>query len=219
MELSGFYGLIYKACVWIMRLAYLNVLWIAFTLLGLLIFGLGPATSAMFSISRKWIIGEDNIPVFRTFLTQFRSDFRKIFYLSAILFSVGALLLANLMFFTKGDVPLLQIAKILTVNLAIVYGVMLIYIFPVFCHFDLKLLQYLKQSFYIGFLHPVFTLFLVLGMVGIGFVFLKVPGLMLFFSGSSFSLFLTWGAHKAFSKLESKKFRLRVAAPSNRIVS
>lgn len=219
MELSGFYGLMYKACVWIMRLAYVNILWIAFTLLGLVIFGLGPATSAMFSISRKWIMGEESVPIFRTFLAQFRSDFRKIFYVSAILFSVGTLLVANLMFFTKGDVLLLQIAKVLTVNVAIVYGMILIYIFPVFCHFELKTLQYLKQSFFIGFLHPVFTLFLVLGMLGMGFVFLKVPGLMLFFSGSSFSLWLTWGAHTAFRKLESKKDRLRVAAPANRTAS
>ena len=57
----------YRAAEWISRLFLLNILWVVFTIVGLGIFGFGPATAAMFAIVRKWIITpQEDFPLFKT---------------------------------------------------------------------------------------------------------------------------------------------------------
>ncbi|WP_084028990.1 YesL family protein [Bacillus sp. J33] len=60
-----------------MRLVYLNLLWIAFSLLGIVLFGFFPATAAMFSVVRKWIMGETDVRVFKEFWQTYRKEFWK----------------------------------------------------------------------------------------------------------------------------------------------
>lgn len=77
MELNGFVGVLYRTSEWIMRLVYLNLLWIAFSLLGIVLFGFFPATAAMFSVVRKWIMGETDVRVFKEFWQTYRKEFWK----------------------------------------------------------------------------------------------------------------------------------------------
>ena len=63
----------YRFCEWVMRLAYLNLLWIGFTLAGAVIFGLAPATAAMFAVTRQWTLGKTDVPVFQTFFGRLKN--------------------------------------------------------------------------------------------------------------------------------------------------
>lgn len=65
--MNGFIDGYYRFAVWITRFAYLNLLWIAFSLVGLGVVGFFPATAAMFAVVRKWVHGEKDIPVFQVF--------------------------------------------------------------------------------------------------------------------------------------------------------
>ncbi|MBO1911160.1 DUF624 domain-containing protein, partial [Microvirga sp. 3-52] len=49
------------------ELIYINILWILFTILGLGIFGIFPATVSMFTIVRKIIVKEEKFKIFNTF--------------------------------------------------------------------------------------------------------------------------------------------------------
>ncbi|MBO1913821.1 DUF624 domain-containing protein, partial [Microvirga sp. 3-52] len=53
---------------WLAKLLHVQVIWILFCLIGLFIGGIFPATFTMFSIIRKWIMKQDDFPVFKTFL-------------------------------------------------------------------------------------------------------------------------------------------------------
>lgn len=64
---TGTVGGIYHISNWIMRLAYVNFLWILFTLAGFIVFGFFPATIATFAVVRKWIFDTTDIPIFTTF--------------------------------------------------------------------------------------------------------------------------------------------------------
>ena len=68
-----------RFCTWVMRLAYLNVLWILFSLAGLVVFGLMPATAAMFTVAREWAKGNTDAPVFSVFKFPLTSLFRLFF--------------------------------------------------------------------------------------------------------------------------------------------
>lgn len=75
MEMSRLLTGIYNLCKWITHFAYLNLLWIIFTLIGGVILGIIPSTVAMFAIARKTAMGEEDISVIKTFWSTFRTEF------------------------------------------------------------------------------------------------------------------------------------------------
>ena len=75
MAIDGFLRKIYDISAWITRLMYVNLLWILFMLAGLIVMGVFPSTTAMFSVTRKWILGETDTPVFHTFWKAYKQNF------------------------------------------------------------------------------------------------------------------------------------------------
>lgn len=58
------------------NLILLNILWVAFTLLGLVIFGLFPATIALFAVIRKWILENEDTPILQEFIKRYKAEFK-----------------------------------------------------------------------------------------------------------------------------------------------
>ncbi len=77
MELTGLWGAFYRVSLIISKLAYVNVLWILFSLAGLILLGVAPATVALFSVTRAWARKEWDIPVFQTFWSVYKQEFWK----------------------------------------------------------------------------------------------------------------------------------------------
>jgi uncharacterized membrane protein YesL len=69
----------------------------------------------------------------------------------------------------------------------------------------MKVFQYVKSTWIIGIFHPFQTVFMVTGCLAIGFVMLKLQGLILLFGGSVFAIWMTWGAHRVFQKLGTNR--------------
>src|SRR5690625_7886567 len=91
-------GRFMKVCEVISRMAYVNLLWIFFTILGLGVLGIIPATVSLFTITRKWVMSEQDIPVFKTFWQTYRKEFIKSNMLGVILFEIVFLLYIDLAF-------------------------------------------------------------------------------------------------------------------------
>ncbi|MGY0702716.1 DUF624 domain-containing protein [Bacillus subtilis] len=75
MEHDGSLGRMLRFCEWIMRFAYTNLLWLFFTLLGLGVFGIMPATAALFAVMRKWIQGRTTFTCSKRFGRNTRVNF------------------------------------------------------------------------------------------------------------------------------------------------
>src|SRR5699024_398229 len=80
---------------WITRLAFVNFLWILFSILGLFVGGIFPATIAALGVSRKWLMSERDIPILKTFKELYRRDFVASNILGWILTLIGILLYIN----------------------------------------------------------------------------------------------------------------------------
>src|SRR5690625_1006749 len=93
---------LFRVCEIICKMAYVNVLWIIFTLFGLVAFGFFPSTVALFAVTRKWIMGEHSIPVFTTFWSVFRQEFFKSTWLGIGLFIIGYILYIDLAYLPTG---------------------------------------------------------------------------------------------------------------------
>lgn len=204
-NMNGLMGKIYSLSELIMKLAYLNLLWILFTLLGLGLFGLFPATSAMFSTIRKWIFGEGDKPIFSTFWFYFKRDFKQANILGYILIIVGLVLYFDLKFFQASNHILFIISTFIFFILLFVYGVILLYIFPVFVHYDFKIPEYIKYTLIIAIGRPVITAIMIAGVLFVSVLLNTIPGLIPFFGGSILGGVLMWIASLSLPKVNISK--------------
>src|SRR5690625_1422043 len=128
LDYDGVTGTIYNASDWIVRIAYINVLWIFFSLVGLLIFGFFPAITAMFAVIRKVIRTEREITVFKTFWESYKSEIFTANIIGWILVVVGHILYIDYQFFTKFDNWVGTVIPFLLLAITIVFIVVLLYI-------------------------------------------------------------------------------------------
>ncbi|WP_040978051.1 YesL family protein [Oceanobacillus jeddahense] len=193
----------YIFAIWITRFAYLNLLWMLFTMAGLLFFGIMPATVAMFAIVRKWQRGEDEVRVFTTFWVIYKQEFWKANCIGLTLFALGYLFSIQFQILGAQSALIYQMAQFSIVIIFALLVILLVYLFPVYVHFELKIIGYLKWPLIIAIVHPILTIFLVacMGLAGY-FIFHVFPALLFFFGGSLSAYFITWGASKTFAKYE-----------------
>lgn len=200
MELVGVTGRFFKTCEFISKMAYVNLLWILFTVLGLGIFGFMPSTIALFTVTRKWIMGERDIPVFKTFWTTYRKEFFKSTIFGALLFIIGYIIYVDLTLLPTGGLFTFLRAGIFICG--ILYTILLLYIFPIYVHYDWKKTLYLRYALLIGIAHPHYTALITIGIVALYYICVTIPGLIPFFSVSLFSYVVMWVVYRIIQKME-----------------
>lgn len=165
MEINGFFGVVYRFSEWITRFVYVTLLWLLFTVLGFGLLGLMPATTAMFSIMRKWTMGDKDIPIFKIYKNAYKSDFRKANVLGLILLLGGGLIYFDFNFFNIDHSYVVQLMRGVDLIASIIYLMMLVYVFPVFVHYDTSVLKTLKYATLFALGHPFRTMGLLIPFV------------------------------------------------------
>ncbi|OIJ14675.1 hypothetical protein BKP37_07890 [Anaerobacillus alkalilacustris] len=204
MEMGGLMGGFYRVSVHISRLAYVNLLWIMFTLLGGVVLGIMPATVALFAITRKWVNGQDEFPIFKTYWKYYKAEFLKSNLLGFILFVLIILLYNNFMLL-QNDVIWMDIVRYILFFLTVLFAIVVIFLFPVYVHFQLNLPQYLRDALFLGLGYPVHTVLIGVGIFLLQMLFMKLPGLIPFFAMSTISYYIMWMANTTFNHVEKKR--------------
>jgi uncharacterized membrane protein YesL len=202
LSMSGLYTL----TEWITRFAYVNLLWIGFSLLGLVVFGISPATVAMFTIIRKWIMGDNEIPVFQTFWNSYKKEFLRGNRLGLII-----ALLAYIIFIDLNYIKLDTIIQIPLYLIIFVIVMTILYIFPVYVHYNVTYIQLFKNSFFIMMVNPLSSIMMLIGFVALFFVMKFLPALLFFFGGSLSAGIIMSSCYLAFQKIEKKLQKAEVA--------
>lgn len=196
---------------WVTRIAYVNILWLVFTLLGLVAFGLFPATTAMLFISRKWLAGEVDFPYFKTFIRAFKADFIKANGLGWILTVIGGILFLNYQLLQSGTE--FHISVIFAFYLFVfLYTVVVLNVFPIFVHFKAPLFVHFRSALIIGMIHFHITLAMMLVLIAMIYIASSYPTVVLFFSGSLLATSYMWLILKSIDRVEAKKEKLSVTA-------
>lgn len=190
---------------WITRIALLNVLWIVFTLLGAVILGLFPATTATFTITRKWVSGETDIPVVKTFWESYKKDFVQGNLLGYMLSVIAYVLYLDFVFLTVSPSNFVHFLTIPFVVIAFICTLTFLYAFPVFVYYEMKLFQVFKSAFFIMLLHPLQTFIMIVGCLGIIVILWTFQGLTIFFGPAVLAVVIMMPACKAFQKMNHKK--------------
>lgn len=206
MRSSWLEGRIYGICEWITRLAYVNILWGLFTLAGAIILGVAPATVALFTVVRKWLLFSDNdVPIFKTFLNTYKKEFWRANKIGLFIGLVSYVLYIDFLYIANVREAFQLAFSVFLIVILVFYAITLLYLFPIYVHYELRFLQYVKYSFFIGMANPLMTLTMFLSIILLTVLFMYIPGLIPFFSVSSFSVVLMWCALKVFRKIEEKQ--------------
>lgn len=205
MNTKGIKGYIYRITELVTQFAFLQLLWIVFTILGLGIFGIFPSTAAMFSVVRKWVMGVEDAPVFKTFWQTYKTEFIRVNGLGLIFVAMGWLLYVDFHFFTIGDSMGSSILKMVTILITYFFITTAIYFFPIFVHFQYRFFGYLKYSFLYSVSSPLRTAGIFIITCAIYFLLLKVPSLFLIFSGSIISYIWMWYVYSTITKTQATK--------------
>ncbi len=106
------------------RLAFLNLLWLTATVLGLIVFGIGPASYALARYLDGWCRRGETPPPARTFVAYLRDQPLRATLVSWILLAAGAVIVANVFLAPSWFV---QFFNVLALG---VLGMVTAYVFP-----------------------------------------------------------------------------------------
>lgn len=180
---------LYRLMDWMVKLAYLNLLWIFFTCLGAVFLGWVPATKAMYSILRRWTRKQETFNVAASFWKEYKKEWSSDILASFLFLILGMLLAIDLKFFLAGYSAMHTLGKLFTIQLitvAIVLGMN--YVSSSYPD-EWSLLQKLKDGLIRGATSPFKTLLVIMtSILSILLLFLIHPGLVVLFGGSLLAL-------------------------------
>jgi uncharacterized membrane protein YesL len=205
--MNGVMGKVNVLCEWLFRLVLIQCYWVLFSLLGLVAFGLVPSTMAMFSVTRKLITNNGDVPLFQTFKESFFSQFWKGTGIGAILLIVTAILYVDYRFFIEHET--LSAVAILILTISFFAGMIVCFLFPIYAHYDVGVWEGIKKSVFVCLSHFHYGL---LSMVGVGLLvglYVMFSGLLILIGGSTIAMFLTILGQKVFKNIEQKYLALQ----------
>lgn len=230
LEFKGVMGGLYRITEWIMRIAASNLLWLLcslpflFFVLSKLLFvlqGLGndpltiygmaimapftffPATAALFTVVRKWVMGEADVPIFKTYFRGYRENYKQsmiggIFY--TLLFVVMGVDYTVYM----GKMQNLQLVGVIMLVLLILLSVSLFNFFSMVAHYHMKTTLILKNAVLLTIIRPFRAFFTLVGAAAILLITYKFQWLIIFGTASLTAWFAFFNFHAAFIKMQAQ---------------
>ena len=230
MEFRGVMGGFYRISEWIMRLAVINVLWIVFSipffyillatlltpdatntlliqsaiLLGCIApFTLIPATAAMFAVARKWVMGDEDVPLFKTFIRTYRENYRQSMVGSLIFLVLGGVFVVNYRFYISQNNGLSVLAFVF-----LAFSIVMIAAFfnfmSILVHYEMKMLQMVKNAFIVTLGQPFMSISMIVTNALIFYFSGRFTFLIPFFMGSLCAITTFWYFYRGLQRIQAK---------------
>ncbi|TXK86047.1 YesL family protein [Paenibacillus sp. N3.4] len=234
MEFRGVMGGLYRISEWVMRLSVINLLWLLcsipvffFGFMGLVSpspdalmstlpilailapFTLFPATSAMFTVARKWVTGEEDVPLLKTFFRGYKENYVQSM-VGGIFFAIIFVIIAVNYFFYLKQGSTLRVLAVLFIAFTVIVTISLFNFFSIMVHLHMKILQIMKNAILITIGNPINSIVLLLCNGAIFYICVTKFNffLVVFFMGSIMATFSFWQFNRSFTKLQTKQQEL-----------
>lgn len=233
MEPRGFMGGFYRLTEWITRIAGSNLLWLIcslpfmffmFTWLmadnealrqqSLLFMAvtapitLFPATSALFSVVRKWIMGDTDLSTFKVYFKAYKDNYKQ-----SIIGGLLYTLLIVVMIFDY-EVYMKQFSNLQFIGLVVLIFLVILFLslfnfFSLVAHYHLKVSQIFKNAILLTIIRPIRSLTTLLCTVALGYMTMRMPWLIMFGFGSLTALVAFYNFYMAYTKVQEKVEKMR----------
>ena len=195
-------------CVWIARLAWLNLLWLLFTLAGLVVLGIFPATAAGYQIARDLVHRPESRdePMLPRFAAQFRAGLVRANLAGWLILAIAvALALAlRLAWTAEGaawQLPALGVAVIASV----VFVGGLVHLPFLAAHVSAPHAAIVRASWMYALAHPVGTAAICAAWVGLSVALGAFPAAALFYCFSPVAVLTALVDVRGFRLLEQRR--------------
>ncbi|AZU64312.1 YesL family protein [Neobacillus mesonae] len=192
-------------CEWIWKAILVNWCWFAFTILGLGVLGFFPASAALFTVVRKWLRKDTDIPVLKTFKDTYFKEWKRTNAIGLVFYGIGLFLFIDLRIVDQVMTGFL--ANLLYIFLYILVFVLLLsvgYFFAIYAHYELSNKGYIKQAFLFALTSLPSTVLIVIGLTVIGYAINQYPGLTAFISAVAPALWMMRVCLSRFTALERR---------------
>ncbi|MDX8045528.1 DUF624 domain-containing protein [Gracilibacillus sp. S3-1-1] len=169
------------------NLIMLNIMWVICSFVGLVVFGFFPATVALFAVIRKIILEDEAGSIYLLFIQQFKAEFIKSNILGYLIVFIAVFLYVDLKVIEQLNNTGFQVVLFNGLFvISVFFAISVLYVFPLYVHFNLKLVQYLQYACILTIAKPFHTIMLIGSLGVILFIYWVVPALSLLLG---FSLF------------------------------
>ena len=192
---------LYMMLEWVTRFAYLHLLWVLFTLAGVVILGIYPSTTAAFAIMRKWLHGESDLPVFKTFWTYYRNEFWKSNHLGLYITIILFVILVDLFYITSMVESSFSWISVPLLAGMLFFSFLLLYIFPVFVQFDQSVLMTIRTAFLLMLISPIQIFMVMICLLAIAVIVWFFPAIGFIFGIRLYAFVSVWVAGYSFKRL------------------
>lgn len=163
-----------------------------------------PGTSAMFSMTRKWVMGDTDAPLLKTFFRSYKENFKQAALGGVVFVLLGYVLYADYRFYISQDSGW-NILGIVFIVFAVLYAAALVNFFSLLAHLNMKFWQLLKNTFLLTIGAPVNSVVLLLTNGFVVYISFKWNFLIPFFMGSIIATNSFFQFYRLFGRMQDKQ--------------
>ncbi|MBH5318204.1 DUF624 domain-containing protein [Paenibacillus sp. GSMTC-2017] len=167
-----------------------------------------PATAAMFTVARKWVMGETDVALFKTFFRGYKENFKQSVIGGFVYTLLFIIIIVDFIWF-KEQLPIIAY---LFIALFILLVVSLFNYFSMMVHYHMKMFQLIKNALLITLGKPFrsFSTAIMCGFV-VYVSFFHIPFLVLFFMGSIVAAVAFWNFNLIYMKLQQQAEKMKAS--------
>lgn len=169
-------------------------------------FTLFPATAAMFTVARKWVMGESDVALFKTFFRGYKENYKQSMLGGIIYVLLIAVMIVDFIFFREK----ISLLSYIFIAFLVLIVISLFNFFSMLSHYHMKTLQLVKNAVLITIGKPLRSLSTA---VMCGFVmyisFFHFQFLIPFFMGSIIAYLAFWNFNIIYVKLQEQAERMK----------
>jgi uncharacterized membrane protein YesL len=169
-------------------------------------FVLFPATSAMFTTVRKWVMGDVDVPLLKTFFRGYKENY-KVSMLGGIAYSLFfVIIFLDIRFYFNGA-PGIELISYVFMGIAILLAVSLFNFFSMVAHYHMKTLQLIKNAVLITIGRPFRSLSSAIAAAGIVWISTRFTFLLPFFTAVAIAYLSFLNFYQIYLKLKEQQER------------
>lgn len=206
MEFKGAMGGLYRVTEWISRIAGSNILWALCSspflfvgLMKLMMLGTGagganeqltlnwalgilapftvfPATAALFTVVRKWVMGNSDVGTFRTFFQGYKENYVKSMFGGAIYTLMFVIMYVDVTVYMT-QMPNFRIVGILMLVLMVILSISMFNFFSIVVHYQMGFKQVMSNSILLTIARPIRVFSTLIAAGVLVYVGLRYPAL------------------------------------------
>jgi len=170
-------------------------------------FTLFPATAAMFAVARKWVMGETDVALFKTFFKGYKENYKQSM-IGGLLYTVLlAIMVVDFIVYREQ----LNLLSYIFIAFLVLLVVSLFNFFSMLVHYHMKTFQLLKNALLITIGKPFRSLSTALMSGAVVYFSTKFTFLIPFFMGSIIAYLAFWNFHLIYTKLQDQAEKARLA--------